>query len=45
MFKIGIWELRRMRRGFEKGKHSLCREEEDVNTFTIKMPGNEGKNL
>jgi hypothetical protein len=39
-FKTGIWELKGMRRGFEKGRCPLCREEEYA-IHILKMFGNE----
>jgi hypothetical protein len=38
--KTGIWELRTMRTGLEKGRCPLCREDEDVYTFCL-IIGNE----
>jgi hypothetical protein len=35
-FKTGIWKLRGMRKGFEKGRCPLCREDEDAIHILLK---------
>jgi hypothetical protein len=35
-FKIGIWKLRGMRKGFDKGRCPLCSEEEDPKHILLK---------
>jgi hypothetical protein len=35
-FKTGIWKLRHMRKGFEKGRCPLCSEDEDAIHILLK---------
>jgi hypothetical protein len=35
-FKTGIWKLRRMRKGFGKGRCPLCSEDEDAIHILLK---------
>jgi hypothetical protein len=35
-FKTGIWKLRGMRKGFEKGRCPLCSEDEDATHILLK---------
>jgi hypothetical protein len=35
-FKTGIWKLRGMRKGFEKGRCPLCSEDEDAIHISLK---------
>jgi hypothetical protein len=39
-FKTVVWKLRGMRRGFEKGRCSLCRQNEGA-VHILKISGNE----